>query len=107
MTWPPPIDAFGEPQRTSSHSSAGVPDLPHFDVLVHHGHVLNQHATSALTDVQKRLQPQFPQLEDEVVEAAIRVAYSRLSRRPGNLPVTVEHAAKERLIRITDPLGWP
>ena len=63
----------------------------------------------ALADVQARLQERFPDLDSEVVEAAVRLSHSQLTGRVRDfVPVLVEHAARDRLAfaaRETDPLG--
>ncbi|GGM94085.1 hypothetical protein GCM10009721_20320 [Terrabacter tumescens] len=53
---------------------------------------------SALTDVRLRLQEHFPQLDADVVEAAVRLAHSELTGPVRDfVPVLVEHAARDRL----------
>jgi hypothetical protein len=55
----------------------------------------------ALTEVQARLNERFPHLSDEVVEAAVRVAYSELTGPIREfVPVLVEHMARERLASL-------
>lgn len=56
------------------------------------------HEMKALDDVRLRLQEHFPQLDADVVEAAVRLAHSE-ARDPVRafLPVLVEHAARDRL----------
>jgi len=52
----------------------------------------------ALAGVQLRLQEHFPELDPDVIEAAVRVAHSRLDGPVRNfVPVLVEHAARDRL----------
>lgn len=52
----------------------------------------------ALTDVRARLQEHFPQLDADVVEAAVRLAHSELTGPVRDfVPVLVEHAARDRL----------
>ncbi|GAB3871918.1 three-helix bundle dimerization domain-containing protein [Terrabacter terrigena] len=52
----------------------------------------------ALADVQARLQERFPDLDSEVVEAAVRLSHSRLTGPVRDfVPVLVEHAARDRL----------
>lgn len=52
----------------------------------------------ALSDVRLRLQEHFPQLDAEVVEAAVRLAHSELTGPVRDfVPVLVEHAARDRL----------
>ncbi|MHA3834863.1 three-helix bundle dimerization domain-containing protein [Terrabacter sp. AAH1] len=52
----------------------------------------------ALADVQARLQARFPDLDSEVVEAAVRLSHSKLTGRVRDfVPVLVEHAARDRL----------
>jgi hypothetical protein len=52
----------------------------------------------ALTDVRLRLQEHFPQLDADVVEAAVRLAHSELTGPVRDfVPVLVEHAARDRL----------
>jgi len=52
----------------------------------------------ALADVQVRLQEAFPELDADVVEAAVRVAHSQLDGPVRDfVPVLVEHAARDRL----------
>jgi hypothetical protein len=54
-------------------------------------------------DVQERLSQRFPRLGDEVVEAAVRVAYSKLTGPVRDfVPVLVEHDARERLSVMAD-----
>jgi hypothetical protein len=63
----------------------------------------------ALADVQARLQERFPDLDSEVVEAAVRLSHSQLTGRVRDfVPVLVEHAARDRLAfaaREADPLS--
>lgn len=63
----------------------------------------------ALADVQARLQERFPELDSEVVEAAVRLSHSRLTGRVRDfVPVLVEHAARDRLafaVRDGDTTG--
>ena len=52
----------------------------------------------ALSDVRLRLQEHFPQLDADVVEAAVRLAHSELTGPVRDfVPVLVEHAARDRL----------
>ncbi|MGO4596025.1 three-helix bundle dimerization domain-containing protein [Terrabacter sp. 2RAF25] len=52
----------------------------------------------ALADVQARLEERFPDLDSEVVEAAVRVSHSQLTGHVRDfVPVLVEHAARDRL----------
>ncbi|GAA2502299.1 hypothetical protein GCM10009858_45520 [Terrabacter carboxydivorans] len=52
----------------------------------------------ALREVQTRLQTRFPDLDPEVVEAAVRLAHSEMTGRVRDfVPVLVEHAARDRL----------
>jgi hypothetical protein len=52
----------------------------------------------ALAGVQARLEARFPDLDVEVVEAAVRVAHSELTGHVRDfVPVLVEHAARDRL----------
>lgn len=52
----------------------------------------------ALSDVRVRLQEHFPQLDADVVEAAVRLAHSELTGPVRDfVPVLVEHAARDRL----------
>jgi hypothetical protein len=52
----------------------------------------------ALADVQARLQERFPDLDAEVVEAAVRLSHSRLTGHVRDfVPVLVEHDARDRL----------
>jgi hypothetical protein len=52
----------------------------------------------ALTDVRLRLQEHFPELDADVVEAAVRLAHSELTGPVrAFVPVLVEHAARDRL----------
>ncbi len=52
----------------------------------------------ALADVQARLQERFPDLDSEVVEAAVRLSHSKLTGRVRDfVPVLVEHEARDRL----------
>jgi hypothetical protein len=61
-----------------------------------------QHEDAALGEVRQRLASRFPQLDSEVVEAAVRVAYSKLSGPIREfVPVLVEHAAREHLNELT------
>ena len=62
----------------------------------------HQGEAAALGDVQERLADLFPQLEIEVVEAAVRLAYADLTGPIRDyVPVLVEHAARERLRALT------
>lgn len=62
----------------------------------------HQNETVAIRDVQMRLTARFPDLEVEVVEAAVRVAYTDLQGPIRDyVPVLVEHAARDRLQAIT------
>jgi hypothetical protein len=52
----------------------------------------------ALAEVQERLQVRFPELDAEVVEAAVLLAHSELNGPVrAFVPVLVERAARERL----------
>ena len=52
----------------------------------------------ALADVRLRLQEHFPELDADVVEAAVRLAHSELTGPVrAFVPVLVEHAARDRL----------
>ncbi|GAA2500854.1 three-helix bundle dimerization domain-containing protein [Terrabacter carboxydivorans] len=52
----------------------------------------------ALSDVQTRLQARFPDLDPEIVEAAVRLAHSQMTGRVRDfVPLLVEHAARDRL----------
>lgn len=52
----------------------------------------------ALVDVRSRLQKRFPDLDDAIVDAAVRVAHSELTGRVRNfVPVLVERVARDRL----------
>jgi hypothetical protein len=52
----------------------------------------------ALADVQDRLIERFPDLDADVIQAAVRVAHSELTGRVRDfVPVLVEHAARDRL----------
>ena len=52
----------------------------------------------ALSDVRLRLQEHFPELDADVVEAAVRLAHSELTGPVRDfVPVLVEHAARDRL----------
>ena len=53
---------------------------------------------AALDEVQERLSQRFPELEPDVVEAAVRVAHSQLTGPIRDfVPVLVEHIARDRL----------
>ena len=53
---------------------------------------------AALGEVQERLSERFPDLERDVVEAAVRVAHSELTGPIRDfVPVLVEHIARDRL----------
>ena len=53
---------------------------------------------AALGEVQERLSERFPDLEPDVVEAAVRVAHSELTGPIRDfVPVLVEHIARDRL----------
>lgn len=57
----------------------------------------------ALQEVQGRLNARFPDLGDEVVEAAVRLAHSQLTGPIRDfVPILVEHAARERLAALGD-----
>lgn len=59
--------------------------------------------TRALQEVQERLTQRFPYLGAEVVEAAVRVAYSKLTGPVRDfVPVLVEHEARQRLAQMVD-----
>ena len=52
----------------------------------------------ALADVQARLEKRYPDLDSEVVEAAVRLSHSKLTGRVRDfVPVLVEHEARDRL----------
>jgi hypothetical protein len=52
----------------------------------------------ALAGVRSRLHQRFPDLDDGVVEAAVRVAHSELTGRVRDfVPVLVERVARDRL----------
>lgn len=56
---------------------------------------------SALDEVQERLSGRFPQLEPDVVEAAVRVAHAQLTGPIRDfVPVLVEHIARDRLVSM-------
>lgn len=64
--------------------------------------------TRALREVQKRLTQRFPHVEVEVVEAAVRVAYSKLTGLVRDFAsVLVEHEARERLAQMVDSSSPP
>ncbi|WP_457256774.1 three-helix bundle dimerization domain-containing protein [Pedococcus sp. P5_B7] len=53
---------------------------------------------AALGEVQERLSDRFPDLDPQVVEAAVRVAHSQLTGPIRDfVPVLVEHIARDRL----------
>jgi hypothetical protein len=53
---------------------------------------------AALDEVRERLSERFPDLEPDVVEAAVRVAHSQLTGPIRDfVPVLVEHIARDRL----------
>ena len=56
-------------------------------------------------NVQARLQERFPELDSEVVEAAVRLSHSELTGHVRDfVPVLVEHAARDRLaFALRDP----
>ena len=52
----------------------------------------------ALVDVRSRLKQRFPDLDEGVVESAVRVAHSELTGRIRDfVPVLVERVARDRL----------
>ncbi|MBC9821137.1 three-helix bundle dimerization domain-containing protein [Terrabacter sp. MAHUQ-38] len=52
----------------------------------------------ALADVEERLRERFPELDADVVEAAVRVSYSQLTGGVRDfVPLLVEHSARDRL----------
>jgi len=52
----------------------------------------------ALADVRLRLQEHFPEMDADVVEAAVRLVHSELTGPVRDfVPVLVEHAARDRL----------
>ena len=58
-----------------------------------------EHEQNALAGVRDRLCRQFPQLDQTVVEAAVRLAHEELTGSPIRdfVPILVEHAARDRL----------
>jgi hypothetical protein len=83
------------------------------------GRVDDRSEKAALTEVQGRLSQRFPQLSEEVVEAAVRLAHAELTGPIREfVPVLVEHIARERLralasdtyadtSRVLAPIGLP
>lgn len=56
-----------------------------------------------IEEVQVRLAERFPQLDREVVEAAVRLAHSELTGGIRDfVPVLVEHNARDRLAAIAE-----
>lgn len=63
----------------------------------------DRHEAEALRAVQQRLNDEFSLLGEEVVEAAIRLAHSRLGGPIRDfVPVLVERIARERLVELRD-----
>jgi len=71
-------------------------------LVADHGRVTGKDETQALRDVQARLAEQFPQVDDEVVEAAVRLAVTELDGPIRDfVPVLAERTARSRLSTLT------
>ena len=67
-------------------------------VCGHHWPMDRSAEMRALAEVQERLQDRFPELDAEVVEAAVILAHAELNGPVrAFVPVLVERAARERL----------
>jgi hypothetical protein len=56
-----------------------------------------------IEEVRARLAERFPQLDEEVIEAAVRLAHSELTGGIRDfVPVLVEHNARDRLAAIAE-----
>lgn len=69
----------------------------------HHNGMDRESEARALREVQERLNQRFPYVGIKVVEAAVRVAHSKLTGPVRDfVPVLVEHEARDRLAQMVD-----
>ncbi len=67
------------------------------------GPAIDEHESSAVAEVLTRLSQRFPNVDADVIEAAVRLEHAQLDGPIRDfVPILVEHAARDRIAVFAD-----